>query len=496
MMDNYILIELIITSLHILKASNVKINNENATWLHKQQIKNESNDEIKGTLPEVALQIAMKNYNKVAKPKGVVQVELDIRILSFDNLDESSMKYNMDFYFAQHWYDERLEIFPEIPDCSVNIVGKSAEDFWMPDTVFVNSKATNFHFVTVENRFTTVNLSNGMILHHARITATASCRMDFKNYPFDEQTCYLAIESYGYDQSYIVYKWYLNDDNSTNEKYIAVHDKEMANYDVTNAFKSYEKTPHHDSSFSSATAKFTFRRRREYFILQIYLPCAVIVAVTWVSFWIIPTAIPARCGILVTSLLTLITMLSITNASMPKVGYIKALDLYLFASLIFVFLALIEYIIVLNTSHKKKRKSTYKEGNLFIGSQLKSDYKFSVDFSKNIREKADLINDFIDYSKDATLLYQQLHTKKISQNERPEKIHIKCESQKLLNEKLKIKFKNRNSTFFLENEIVEVEIAPKDENISLSAIDYFARVFFPVLFISFNVFYWWFYYRN
>ena len=100
--------------------------------------------------------------------------------------------------------------------------------------------------------------------------------------------------------------------------------------------------------FSSATAKFTFKRRSKYFVLQVYIPCILIVMVTWASFWITPTAAPARTAICVTTILTLITMLGIVNANMPKVSYIKALDLYLFVAFIFVLLSLLEYILVLN----------------------------------------------------------------------------------------------------------------------------------------------------
>ena len=100
--------------------------------------------------------------------------------------------------------------------------------------------------------------------------------------------------------------------------------------------------------FSSATAKFTFKRRSNYFILQVYLPCICIVAVTWASFWITPKAVPARTTICVTTILTLITMLGIVNANMPRVSYVKALDLYLLVAFIFVLMSLLEYILVLN----------------------------------------------------------------------------------------------------------------------------------------------------
>lgn len=72
--------------------------------------------------------------------------------------------------------------------------------------------------------------------------------------------------------------------------------------------------------------------------------------VAWASFWITPKAVPARIAICVTTILTLVTMMGIANVNMPRVSYIKALDLYLLVSCLFVFSALFEFVIVLNTS--------------------------------------------------------------------------------------------------------------------------------------------------
>ena len=100
--------------------------------------------------------------------------------------------------------------------------------------------------------------------------------------------------------------------------------------------------------FSSATGKFVFQRKTTYFLLQVYLPCILIVMVSWASFWIHEEAVPARAAICVTTILTIITMLGVVNVNMPKVSYVKAVDFYLFISFLMVFLSLLEYIVVLN----------------------------------------------------------------------------------------------------------------------------------------------------
>lgn len=66
----------------------------------------------------------------------------------------------------------------------------------------------------------------------------------------------------------------------------------------------------------------------------------------WVSFWIKPEAAPARVTLGVTSLLTLSTQHAKSQASLPPVSYLKAVDAFMSVCTVFVFMALMEYCLV------------------------------------------------------------------------------------------------------------------------------------------------------
>lgn len=68
--------------------------------------------------------------------------------------------------------------------------------------------------------------------------------------------------------------------------------------------------------------------------------------IQWVSFWIKPEAAPARVTLGVTSLLTLSTQHAKSQASLPPVSYLKAVDAFMSVCTIFVFMALMEYCLV------------------------------------------------------------------------------------------------------------------------------------------------------
>ncbi|MEQ2215563.1 Gamma-aminobutyric acid receptor subunit rho-2 [Xenoophorus captivus] len=103
---------------------------------------------------------------------------------------------------------------------------------------------------------------------------------------------------------------------------------------------------------------FTLRRHIFFFLLQTYFPATLMVMLSWVSFWIDRRAVPARVSLGITTVLTMSTIITGVNASMPRVSYIKAVDIYLWVSFVFVFLSVLEYAAVnyLSTAQDRRER--------------------------------------------------------------------------------------------------------------------------------------------
>lgn len=80
-----------------------------------------------------------------------------------------------------------------------------------------------------------------------------------------------------------------------------------------------------------------------YYLIQIYIPASLIVIISWVSFWLHRNATPARVALGVTTVLTMTTLMSSTNAALPKISYIKSIDVFLGTCFVMVFASLLEY---------------------------------------------------------------------------------------------------------------------------------------------------------
>ena len=99
-------------------------------------------------------------------------------------------------------------------------------------------------------------------------------------------------------------------------------------------------------NYSVLTINFHFKRRLGYYIIQVFFPGTLVVVMSWVVFWLDPRDMSDRVGLGITTILSIIFLLGSVNMSQPRVSYPKAIDWYLLGSFLFVFLVLVECILV------------------------------------------------------------------------------------------------------------------------------------------------------
>ena len=86
---------------------------------------------------------------------------------------------------------------------------------------------------------------------------------------------------------------------------------------------SFKHDPNYAGEYSCLRVDLIFQRKLSYYIVTIYIPCCMLVIVSWVSFWLDANAIPARVALGVTTLLTMATQTTGINNSLPPVSYTK-----------------------------------------------------------------------------------------------------------------------------------------------------------------------------
>ncbi|KAL3970783.1 dehydrogenase/reductase SDR family member 7 [Sarotherodon galilaeus] len=267
-----------------------------------------------------------------------VGVGMNIDIASIDMVSEVNMDYTLTMYFQQAWRDKRLS-YSDIP-LNLTLDNRVADQLWVPDTYFLNDKKSFVHGVTVKNRMIRLH-PDGTVLYGLRITTTAACMMDLRRYPLDEQNCTLEIESYGYTTDDIEFYWRGGDNAVT-----GVDKIELPQFSIVDHKLISKNVVFSTGSYPRLSLSFKLKRNIGYFILQTYMPSILITILSWVSFWINYDASAARVALGITTVLTMTTINTHLRETLPKIPYVKAIDMYLMGCFVFVFLALLEYALV------------------------------------------------------------------------------------------------------------------------------------------------------
>ncbi|XP_039622452.1 gamma-aminobutyric acid receptor subunit beta-4 isoform X2 [Polypterus senegalus] len=267
-----------------------------------------------------------------------VTVGMSINIASIDAISEVNMDYTITMYFQQSWRDKRLAY--TALSLNLTLDNRVADQLWLPDTYFLNDKKSFLHGVTVKNRMIRLH-PDGTVLYGLRITTTAACMMDLRRYPLDQQNCTLEIESYGYTTDDIVFFWQGGDNAVT-----GVDKLELPQFSIVELRLVSREVAFATGSYPRLSLSFRIKRNIGYFILQTYMPSILITILSWVSFWINYDASAARVALGVTTVLTMTTINTHLRETLPKIPYVKAIDVYLMGCFVFVFLALLEYAFV------------------------------------------------------------------------------------------------------------------------------------------------------
>ncbi|KAJ1368519.1 Glutamate-gated chloride channel alpha, partial [Parelaphostrongylus tenuis] len=266
-------------------------------------------------------------------------ITVNMYLRSISKIDDVNMEYSLHFTFREEWIDERLYFNSSTLK---HIVLSPGQKIWVPDTFFQNEKFGKKHDVDTPNILIRVHNGTGRILYSCRLTLTLSCPMRLADYPLDVQICVVDFASYAYTTKDITYGW-------KEEKPIQIKEglrKSLPSFLLSDVRTGNCTSITNTGAYSCLRTIIELKREFSYYLLQLYIPSFMLVAVSWVSFWLDKDSVPARVTLGVTTLLTMTTQASGVNANLPPVSYTKAIDIWIGVCLAFIFGALLEFALV------------------------------------------------------------------------------------------------------------------------------------------------------
>ncbi|XP_063068005.1 gamma-aminobutyric acid receptor subunit gamma-3-like [Engraulis encrasicolus] len=395
----------------------------------------------------------LKDYDQKLRPdiggKPTV-VDVDIYVNSIGPVSSIDMEYQIDIIFAQAWTDTRLRYNSTIKllTLTANMVGL----IWIPDTIFRNSKDAEAHWITTPNQLLRIS-SSGRILYTLRMTINAECQLQLHNFPMDQHSCPLSFSSYGFPRDEVIYKWRKNSIELADQKSWRLYQ-----FDFTGLRNATDIMKTTAGDYVVMTVYFELSRRMGYFTIQTYIPCILTVVLSWVSFWINKDAAPARTTLGITTVLTMTTLSTVARTSLPRVSYVTAMDLFVTVCFLFVFASLMEYAFLNYYCYRfQKPKCGAKKDKPRASAQPQDYTTLSLSCSPTV---VTLNNTMYWQDYDDTCLYECLDGK------------------------------DCRSFFCCYEECKDGDCRKGRIHIDIGELDSYSRVFFPTLFILFNIVYW------
>lgn len=257
-------------------------------------------------------------------------VEVGIKFLVNDILDVSTVEetFDIDGYLTLIWTDSALlKLYPGIESENLILYNDEVIDslfgkeLWHPNVEIINAVGSR---VVTKRR---VEIFGAQLVYVERFQAKMQSIMDFRPFPFDEQTFNLVFESFGFNATQFVFVPM----NSHRQQMDGIQNDSWEFNAVLcdTSFFSYKSSISKASNEQVIFSRFEFsiqaKRNPGYFIWQFFLPLFILIVATW----FIPTL--WKYGIarelIFTMLLTTIMFSFYTGEFLPQLSYNTFLEI-------------------------------------------------------------------------------------------------------------------------------------------------------------------------
>ncbi|XP_059087344.1 glycine receptor subunit alpha-4-like isoform X2 [Tigriopus californicus] len=299
-----------------------------------------------------------EDYRKDVPPpmSGPVDVYLKLPVSEISNIDDQRSQISLRLTYKLLWPEPRM-ILNESADWSqgeINVRGDMVDHFWTPDIIIHD--LVSFYKPEVLNQVAALEIKHKKRLYYkVRSDLTTVCKgMKFHRFPLDEHVCYLKLTSFGYNDQEMTLDGQFSYDNS-NQRALPFN---VLIKEISGPLRTYRGS---NSNYSVYGLEIHLSRCVSPYLLNVYLPTAIFVVMSWVSFLIPTEVVPARIVLLVTLCLVIINTFNNVTARIPVASQVTALEIWLLACILLVFGALAEYAFILRQVIRLSRQQRKEE---------------------------------------------------------------------------------------------------------------------------------------
>ncbi len=272
--------------------------------------------------------VALADIGRPGRDQGPTKVEVEIFLLDVDDVDGASQSFEANVYYEQRWNDPRL--------AHEDIGGRSRplSDIWHPRIQLFNQQRVWKSFPEVAEI-----APNGDVIYRQRVWGSFSQPLVLRDFPFDRQVFEIRLGAVRYTSEQV--ELAVDPDSRISEQF-SLPDWNVVSWKVES--KAIQ-TVSGGEKFAAIALSFEATRRGGYYIGKVIIPLVLIVAMSWVVFWIDPRESGTQISVAITAMLTLIAYRFAIGTNVPKLDYMTRLDLFIIGSSLLVFASLIQVVV-------------------------------------------------------------------------------------------------------------------------------------------------------
>ena len=216
------------------------------------------------------------SYNKLIRPSAQITISIKMALKQITAIDEKNQIMTSDAYFSAQWTDSRLMWDPTnvLYGGNTNVL-VTATNLWMPDFYQINSVNTNGYVSLSTSNLALVASDGTVYVVFYLAQSRTRCQLSIKYFPFDTQSCSIAIGSWMMDTTIVDFT---SDDSLLDTSgYVKNSVWDLMSTNVRSVISS-DRYFNFDEDIQNEDIYFDFvlARRPLYFMMNNIFPCLIL----------------------------------------------------------------------------------------------------------------------------------------------------------------------------------------------------------------------------
>ncbi|KAM5172064.1 neuronal acetylcholine receptor subunit beta-4 [Mantella aurantiaca] len=289
-------------------------------------------------------------YNKLIRPAyndtQLVAIHLQLSLTQIISVNEREQIMTTNVWLNQEWVDYRLTWDPAEYD-GIKKLRIPSRKIWLPDIVLYNNADGTYEVSLFSNALVK---NNGSIEWLPPAIYKSACKIEVKNFPFDQQNCTLKFRSWTYDYTEI--DLLLSNDSARMDDFTPSGEWDIIKLPARRTVKPL------DPKYVDVTYDFIIRRKPLFYTINLIIPCILITSLAILVFYL-----PSDCGqkmnLCISVLLALTVFLLLISKIVPPTSLdVPLIGKYLMFTMVMVTFSIVTSVCVLNIHHRSPSTHT------------------------------------------------------------------------------------------------------------------------------------------